>query len=412
MIRVFIVVALAAVGGIAIGRLTGGRPPEDHVDRFGPFTEVDGFSPQQVPEYLKSLVPTDAGSVEILGDQDFDFGVMHRNTEGEHIFQLKNVGNGPLRLEVTGSTCKCTVGELDTNAIAPGEIADVKLSWKTKSPTSEFSQTATIETSDPANVEIKLSIHGTLIDSLVVEPSTWAVGDVASGEPIDLKLTAYQYDDGELEIEEAGFVESTVSDLTDVKWTKRQPSSEIDGIHVAAKEAIDFQVSIQPGLRQGSLNHLFRVRYGGESIESDTASFDVNLTGNIVGPLQLFGGGKLEVLREGGGYRFHFGTVKQGESTKERVHLIIRGEAHKDLKLKISDVKPNEVFEASMGEEKLRGRLRSIPVDISVKPDAPIGIVRGHKTLDTGYIVIEPQDSPLSPLKLWLTVEVTATDKK
>eukprot|EP01013_Petalomonas_cantuscygni_P036200 TRINITY_DN65742_c0_g1_i1.p1 TRINITY_DN65742_c0_g1~~TRINITY_DN65742_c0_g1_i1.p1 ORF type:complete len:153 (+),score=25.49 TRINITY_DN65742_c0_g1_i1:42-461(+) len=138
----------------------------------------------------------------------------------------------------------------------------------------------------------------------------------------------------------------------------------------------------------------------------------MNLSGNIVGPLRLLGGSKLEQSDEGdvGGYRFNFGTVRQGDPGNERIHLVIRGKEYEDLVVKVGEIKPDNVFAVSLGEENRRGTLRSIPIDIQIKPEAPLGIVRGMKSLDTGYVMLEPQNSNLSPLKLWLTVEVTAVD--
>ncbi|QDS86344.1 hypothetical protein EC9_05050 [Rosistilla ulvae] len=410
--RVLAIIVLALIGGISIGKMSGSNHSTDLVDDFGPFTEVEGFDAEQLPEYLSSLIPNDTGRIELLGDKDFDFGVMHRNTEGEHAFKIRNTGTGPLRLKVTGSTCKCTVGELESESIAPGETSDIKLTWKTRSSSAEFAQTATIQTNDPDNIELKLTVHGALVESLLTEPTDWAVGNVTSGEPIDLEMTAYSYDEAPIEIVSAEFLDAPVQELTEVHWTERKADEKTDGKHHAATQAFDFQVKINPGLRQGALNHVLRVHYKSDDLEAVSPSFDMNLSGNIVGPLRLLGGSKLEQSQKsgGGGYRFNFGTVRKGEPGDERIHLVIRGKDYDDLVVKVGEIKPENVFAVTLGEENRRGSLRSIPIDIKIKPDAPLGIIRGMKSLDTGYVMLEPQNSKLSPLKLWLTVEVTAVD--
>lgn len=408
--RVLVIIVLSLIGGVSIGKWAGSRQKIETVDHFGPFTEVEDFDQEQLPAYLKSLIASDVGHIEVIGEKDFDFGVMHRNTEGEHAFKIRNTGTGPLRLKVTGSTCKCTVGELANDSIAPGEESEIKLSWKTRSVSSEFAQTATIQTNDPNNVEIKLSVHGALVESLITEPTHWDAGNVTSGEPIELNLTAYSYDAAPLEVVSAEFLEAPVQALTDVKWTERKPNEKTDGKHHGASQVFDFHVTVNPGLRQGALNHVFRVKYKSDDPEMVSPTFDVDLSGSIVGPLRLLGGGKLEQSASGSGYRFNFGTVRQGTETSERIHLVIRGKEYEDLVVKVAEVKPANVFAVSLGKENRRGTLRSIPIEIKIQPDAPVGIVRGMKSLDTGYVLLEPQDSDLSPLKLWLTVEVTAVD--
>ncbi|QDV10560.1 hypothetical protein CA51_04090 [Rosistilla oblonga] len=410
--RLLAIIALALIAGISLGKLTGSRQTTESIDHFGPFTEVEDFDLEQLPQYLSSLIPDNVGQIELIGEKDFDFGVMHRNTEGEHAFKIRNVGTGPLRLEVTGSTCKCTVGELENESIAPGETSEIKLTWKTRSNTTEFAQTATIKTNDPNNVEVKLTVHGTLVETLLTEPTDWSVGNVTSGEPIDLEFTAYSYADAPIEIVSAQFLDETVQALTEVDWTVRKPDEKTDGKHHAALQAFEFKVKVKPGLRQGSLNHVLRVHYENDDLDEDSPSFDMNLSGNIVGPLRLLGGSKLEQSDkgDGGGYRFNFGTVRQGDPGNERIHLVIRGKEYEDLVVKVGEIKPDNVFAVSLGEENRRGTLRSIPIDIQIKPEAPLGIVRGMKSLDTGYVMLEPQNSNLSPLKLWLTVEVTAVD--
>ncbi|QDV66687.1 hypothetical protein Poly24_03740 [Rosistilla carotiformis] len=410
--RVLAIIALALIGGISIGKLTGSRQISESVDHFGPFTEVEGFDEEQLPAYLSSLIPDAVGKIEVIGEKEFDFGVMHRNTEGEHAFKIRNVGTGPLRMKVTGSTCKCTVGELENESLAPGESSEIKLTWKTRSSSAEFAQTATIQTNDPENIELKLTVHGALVESLLTEPTDWSVGNVTSGEPIELKLTAYSYDAAPIEIVSAEFLDAPVQELAEIHWTERKPDEKTDGKHHAASQVFEFDVKVHPGLRQGAMNHLMRVNYKSEDLEEVNPSFDINLSGKIVGPLRLLGGSKLEQSEKGGGggYRFNFGTVRKGDPGDERIHLVIRGKEYDDLVVKIGEIKPDNVFAVSFGEENRRGSLRSIPIDIKIKPEAPVGIVRGIKSLDTGYVMLEPQNSQLSPLKLWLTVEVTAVD--
>lgn len=50
-----------------------------------------------------------------------------------HEFKFRNVGNGPLFLDMGGSTCKCTIGDLDKSVLKPGEVDDGQADLDAKS---------------------------------------------------------------------------------------------------------------------------------------------------------------------------------------------------------------------------------------------------------------------------------------
>ena len=76
--------------------------------------------------------PNGLARVELLGEPTHDFGMMSPETEGEHVFVIKNVGEEDLTLRLGATTCKCTLGELDADRLKPGEQTEIKLSWKVK----------------------------------------------------------------------------------------------------------------------------------------------------------------------------------------------------------------------------------------------------------------------------------------
>ncbi len=110
------------------------------VARFGPF-ELDGeVTPENAMAFLDAQVPKSLGRVELPNGTEYDFGVMSPNEKGKHSFLVKNVGQGGLKLRIGASTCKCTIGSLDKEVIAPGEETEVVLEWEVRTDETSFTQ--------------------------------------------------------------------------------------------------------------------------------------------------------------------------------------------------------------------------------------------------------------------------------
>src|SRR5690606_2024160 len=137
--------------------------------QFGPFSSDQQLSAEEVA--LANRVPTSgAPRIEVIGGEEFDFGVMEPGGEGTHQFVVRNVGTAPLELDIIGSTCKCTVGTLQQETVAPGEQTEIELRWVANTNSEEFGQTATLKTNDPSRGELNLKIRGKVISTMTMVP--------------------------------------------------------------------------------------------------------------------------------------------------------------------------------------------------------------------------------------------------
>lgn len=119
-----------------------------------------------------------------VDESSFDFDRMALGSSRTHTFVVRNTGEGPLKLAQGPSTCKCTVGELGQDEVAPGETAEIEVTWEPKSLDPVFTQNATIFTSDPANPELQFTVHGAVVPWAVTFPdSTWRTSVVSEVEP-------------------------------------------------------------------------------------------------------------------------------------------------------------------------------------------------------------------------------------
>ncbi len=76
--------------------------------------------PQAVPEGV------DVPRVDIPRSS-FDFGTIPPSPSVAYVFAIQNTGTAPLRLSNLFTSCGCTVAELSTSVIPPGERAELRV---------------------------------------------------------------------------------------------------------------------------------------------------------------------------------------------------------------------------------------------------------------------------------------------
>ncbi len=122
----------------------------------------------------------------------FDFGGKSVGAKDEHVFILKNVGDGTLDFKLGKPTCQCTLGEItrengdvtNEGPIAPGESVKILVKWVMKAPTEKFRQVVPIFTTDPDQRKIELAIVGVVGNLVRIIPEgVWQLGDMSSDEP-------------------------------------------------------------------------------------------------------------------------------------------------------------------------------------------------------------------------------------
>jgi len=81
------------------------------------------------PKYVmkdKKVDPSSMTEIEIL-DKVYDFGTIVQGEKASTVYRVKNVGKNPLKITKAKGSCGCTVPQWPKEAIAPGEIAEIKV---------------------------------------------------------------------------------------------------------------------------------------------------------------------------------------------------------------------------------------------------------------------------------------------
>jgi hypothetical protein len=147
-----------------------------------------------------------------IKERVYRFGTMEVDEEKTHTFRIENQGEGPLTIGRGPTQCKCTLSRLVKGTVAPGDFAEVVVSWKPIEEEPAFAKTAMIYTSDPESPEIDFSVVGRVAPKIERLPRDWNAGEISEtrggvavaklGSPLnrDMKITGVEPGDPHLKV--------------------------------------------------------------------------------------------------------------------------------------------------------------------------------------------------------------------
>lgn len=379
---------------------------------FGPFKPNDREVPERI-EAVKREIPQDQmPKLEVVGGEQFDFGVMEPGAEGKHSFVVRNVGQGALELKVSGSTCKCTVGSLKDALLEPGQQTEIDLTWITKSVGEEFGQSAILKTNDPTRGELNLVIRGRVISTMTMVPRTFSFGEVESGEAIVLESVVFSFNKTPIVAVRQSFSEPDVTARSTFSVEEISVEGTGNEDYKTATQAFQVRIEIAAGLRQGPLRENFSFGFVPKSAVDANGQFDEDVlfqfyaetTGRIVGAITLLENRR--VFNGESGYYYTMDEVDPKSDTPYRANIMLRGPKRDSIKLSIGDVQPEGILRAELGEPVGRNTTVLVPLTLSIDPSAgPIDRM-GRGNDDYGTVSIQTDDPTMSPLQLKVRFQV------
>lgn len=416
----WLLVLLSAVLGTTLG-WTMNYIEYGHRDAFFGEISMDGsVTADNVMAKLEEYQTKSAAVAELQGDPHFDFGVMAPGTKGNHTFVITNKGTEPLTLELGATTCKCTLGDLKKNELAPGESTNIDLEWNVVPGKSDFSQSAELRTNDPLRPAIQLTVAGLVISDLEFEPKQVTFGEVTAGEGFEFSTNLYNYYDTPIELLGARFGSDELTEHANVTFEEFEPS-ETDGVHMRARQAFRITANVEPGMRQGPVSTNLLVDFkklpsdsapevsssqAGDS-EKKTEQFIAiaECAGRIVGPLSILENSKLQST-DGGGYIWSLGRVGEGDSLEYKALVALKGSERDSTNLTIGEVYPTDVIEVEMGRPLGKGTMRLFPLKMTLKPGDKVIDLLGKNKDDFGWVWIESDNPKVSRMKLAVKVMI------
>jgi hypothetical protein len=384
--RILTIVLIAAVVGISVG--VAGAYIQVRVDPDA------GTLPPGIAASDKIKSSDGDGPRAQVDEPHFKFGSMQRGTTRSHNFTIKNVGTGPLKLEVGQTSCKCTLGDVTGKPIPPGETTHVRLEWSAKSDQGPFRQTAIVLTNDPLQSRIELTIEGEILEASGVTPPDLMFDKVAAGESKSAQVYVMARLQDKLEVTSAELSDSATRDKFDVEIEPVEPGQLPDP---SAKDGVRITVTAKPGLAVGRFDQWLALKTNMPEAEK----LEIPVIGRVVGDISVYG----TAWNEEQGV-LTIGSVKSSEGKKAKVNIVVRGPDAAKVTFKVLSEDPSEL-NATIGEPKqLKETLVHVPVEIEVPAGTPPMVRLDTVQGDAGRIVIESSHPTIKELVLGVRFSV------
>lgn len=262
---VALVVAGVNIAGIVW--LTGGVDIEDPANQ--PLPQPDAIPISETGPWPKAVV----------ADSDHDFEIMATGEEKSHSFTIKNEGEATLQYKLKGTSCSCTVSDMERDKIyeiPPGEQKEIELTWSPDEPEEVFSKYAEIYTNDPENTVVALSVRGRVERKLAFNPEAgWPLKHVDRKTPQTLTGQIYSSVLDEFSIEKIEVSSEQVK-------ASYKPISDEEREYFGVKCGYVLTVEFDPSdLKTGRIDEKVTVHTNVE--EAKEISFPI--TGNFLGPI-------------------------------------------------------------------------------------------------------------------------------
>jgi hypothetical protein len=92
----------------------------------------------------------------------FEFGTIKQGEKVQHEFAFKNIGKSNLIIHKVQTTCGCTVANMQSQVIKPGESSVISVSFDSHGKSGVQDKGITVLSNDPSNSRIMLHIKGTI----------------------------------------------------------------------------------------------------------------------------------------------------------------------------------------------------------------------------------------------------------
>lgn len=335
--------------------------------------------------------------VEFPEGTKFKFEAMKHGTTMSHKFPLRNSGTAPLKLEKAGSTCKCTVGELDDNIIMPGETTLINLEWRGVSVTANFGQSATFKTNSVELPEFKLEIYGAVIDSFVLDPDHINLGTFAADVGTSREFSVYGYTEG-VELHRLEWENTDQSKFIKLTSTPFSPSDSAG--HSKALKAHKVKLEVLPGLPVGSLSGKIILQTNhGDAIDR----LELAVNGTVSSEISFLGGSlfrpDLSVLT--------IGTVDPSSGFSTKIWLVLRGKEHEKMEVSVDQINAQESLKVSLGERKIESSRTMIPINFDVPKGAPNAYYPGNGKGTYAEVVVRANAATTVELPIHVRLIIT-----
>jgi len=133
---------------------------------------------------ILAIVCTSAATADpkIQINTKFDFGTVAQGSKVDLKYELKNVGDAPLKIGPIQPSCGCTDASTTLEMVPPGKTAAIKAVFNAGGYRGKVTKTIAVQTNDPKNQNVQLVFSGYVQPQVEVMPSNINFGKLAKGK--------------------------------------------------------------------------------------------------------------------------------------------------------------------------------------------------------------------------------------
>ncbi len=305
-----------------------------------------------------------------------------------HAFKVRNVGEGPLRVEVASTTCKCTVGDLSKNEIGPGEESEVVLEWVAKTGPGPFRHGAVLSTNDPTQTSIDLTVEGQVVESTAMSPTELFFGTVRTGESKTASLYLMTFIDEDPQVRD---YELSSEELTEQLEIRITPADRSELPSPDAVSGLKLSATYRSGKTLGPFQGWLTMNTNFEKAQK----ISVPITGRVVGDVSIFGPG----------WSARRGLLRMGSFPSSKGHAVslklsVRSERAQGAQWEVAEVDPPQL-KVTFGEPRqISEKLLHLPLKVEV-PAGTSPLVRlGEPVSSDAHIVLRSNIEQIPEVRL------------
>ena len=238
-----------------------------------------------------------------LSEESYDFGQIQGGTTVKHTFILKNLGELPLHILNTESSCVCTVAAPSGDTLLTGQAEQIEVALKVPPTNTKVKETVTIHTDNPQRPTIELTLTANAYMPIAAIPSRILFGQIPFGQIVEK----------EIQIKRLQKIETKLIGT-------RSSADNLSATYIGEDKQGNWKLIVTSGNHSsiGTLKEKLFVDYIHQDNES---TLEIPIRGEVVGSLNL------------SSKRFFFGLVTQGTETSKTIVLSnIQGRSFKVYK--------------------------------------------------------------------------------
>ena len=99
----------------------------------------------------------------VFSEMTYDFGTIKSDTIVSHIYKFENVSLDTIKINKVGTSWGCTGTLLSSEAIAPGEAGEIKVSFRSRGRKGKQNKRITVSTNDTNHPVYRLYFKGEIL---------------------------------------------------------------------------------------------------------------------------------------------------------------------------------------------------------------------------------------------------------